>query len=309
MCVEECLKAQNKSFMQVQGEPLKVSNFSSAIHLSQPKKSPSKVENKRPNYDFMNAEEIQNMRIKFEGLYQKLVSSYKDSWNILEPNYYTDPIDQIHERYENIVKRIVIYQTAQRWKVYLAIAIVAIEYLGYKRWKWQIMKDFAKIQLKTIHKYDHYLIELATSWYDQNEEDWPFLLRAAGTMGSNIVVFILINWVCSSIGLTKNEKIHELADQFVSDGDSNAVLKNKNDNIPEVPEPPSGITSPDNIINMLTASLPLLFPKGSSQQNKTGEDAIPRTNNDTGVPNGVPVAEPATPLAQEVKPKKRSAVY
>ena len=308
MCVEECLKAQNKPVMQVHGEPLKVSNFSSTNQDSQLKasKSATKIpENKRPNYDLMNAEEIQVMRVKFEGLYQKLVSSYKDSWNILEPNYYTDPIDQIHERYENIVKRIVIYQTAQRWKVYLAISIVAIEYLGYKRWKWQIMKDFSKIQLKTIHKYDHYLIELATTWYDQNEEDWPFLLRAAGTMGSNIVVFILINWVCGSMGFDKNEKIHELANQFVSDGDTNAVLKNKNDNIPEVPDPPSGITSPDNIISMLTASLPLLFSRGSSHQTKPTNDSIPRTNAN----NGVPVAEPATPLAQEIKPKKRSAVY
>jgi len=242
---------------------------------------------KKPNYDKMTSEEISEKRILFEDLFKKLITSYPN-WEIEEPLYYEDPLDQMHDRYEKIVKRIVIYQTSQKWKIYLAIGIIAIEYFFYKKWKWQVMRDFSKIQLKNIYKFDHYLVELAGKMYSDDNDDWPFLLRAGGTLASNIIVFILVNWASGSVGLTNNEFVHKIADQIVSDGDTTAILRENEDGISSVPEPPSGFTSPDFILNMI------------SQYGPTFLGTNPPSTE-------VPKAEPVPPEAE--KKSKRPTVY
>ena len=259
-------------------------------------------DNKKPDYENMSPEELNKARIKLEDLFKKLIASYP-GWLIQEPKYYEDDVELIHDRYETIVKRIIIYQCAQKWKVYIAIVIAGIEYFGYVYFNWEIMKDFTKLQLKTLYKYDEYLIELAGKWYDESEENWPFILRALGTMGSNIFVFAAVNFLCSIVGFSgMKENIYQYANDFISDGNMNANLKSNLD-ISEVPEPPEGLTDPNKIISIIESSVPFLIKLKS--QKKTGEPIPESVSSATPQP-----AEPASqpiPTEKEEKNNRRRA--
>ena len=242
----------------------------------------------------MSVEEINKIKNIFEDKYLKLVTSYP-TWDIKIPDYSNDSIDQIHDRYEKVVKRIIVYQTAQKWKVYFALAISGVEYLTFIKYKWQFMKNFTKIQLKTLHRYDQYLIELADKYHNTNGEEWPFYLKAGGTMGINIIIFGLINTFFGNGSVS--ESIHGLADQFMASGDENANHKTE---ISEVPEVPSGYTSPDFILNMLKT-----FAPGMSQF--ANNQTTTQKNNTQEIPVAEPIKQ--SEKTSDKPARKRSAVF
>lgn len=210
-----------------------------------PKEEPPK--SSKPNYNIMSDDEISKIRNIFEERYTKLSKSYP-TWQIKLPDFNNDHIEIIHDRYEKTVTNILISQRAQKLKVMLAIIFTSVEYLLFIKWKWAIMKNFAKMQLKTLHRYDSYLIEIATKLQSTEDDKWPFLLRMSGTLGLNFVIFGAINSFCGN-GSSMAESVHGIADQYITSLDED-VVHNK-DGISEVPDIPSGIAAPDSLLKII----------------------------------------------------------
>ena len=235
-----------------------------------PIKPLDKLETTKPNYDIMTDDEKSKMRIIFEDNYTKLENSYS-TWEIRKPNFYDDSLDLIHDRYEKIIKRIVIYQTAQKWKVYFSLAIAGVEYLLFKKYKLKFMEGFTKIQLKTLHRYDQYFIELSEKYHSAGSDEWPFYLKVGGTVGINVVVFAIINTLFGSGSIGEN--MHGIADQFISSGEGDANIKRNI--IPDVPDVPSGYTSPDTLMSLLS----MVYGGNSKpQENSVKQEEIPIAN-------------------------------
>lgn len=214
------------------------------IPASQPVK-----QQKIPNYDAMNDQEIFMAKEKFRLLYRDLINKYP-LWQIQEPNYDVIPLKLIHECYEKIIKTICIYQTAMKWKVYLVILFAGIEWYGYHVKKLTFLKDLLTNQIKTIHKFDNYLIEFSEQFYSDGEGDeWPLWMRFLGTLFSGLACFSSINGFADKMGLQAPAFVFEQADKFVSPPEGPAKLHS--DGISEVPEPPSGWQEPNNIIGMI----------------------------------------------------------
>lgn len=214
------------------------------IPISQPVK-----QKKIPNYDLMNDQEIYMAKEKFRLLYRDLINKYP-RWQIQEPNYDVIPLKLIHECYEKIIKTICIYQTAMKWKVYLVILFAGIEWYGYHVKKFFFLKDLLTNQIKTIHKYDNYLIDFSEQFYSDDEgDDWPLWMRFLGTLFSGLICFSSVNGFANKIGIEAPPFVFEQADKFVSPPEGPAKLHS--DGISEVPDPASGIQDPNNMISII----------------------------------------------------------
>lgn len=202
---------------------------------------------KKIDFNNMTPEQTFQAKEKFKLLYQELKLKY-EKWNIKEPDFETVPLQLIYESYEKIIKTICIYQNAMKWKVYLVILIAGIEWYCYYNKGWAPFKDLLTNQIKTIHKYDNYLIEFSEQFYDDSDgEEWPLWMRFLGTLASGLACFTSINGFAGKMGITAPEFIFNEADKFVSPPDGPATLHSTG--ISEVPEPQTGFQDPNFIIN------------------------------------------------------------
>uniref|UniRef100_A0A6C0BCU7 Uncharacterized protein n=1 Tax=viral metagenome TaxID=1070528 RepID=A0A6C0BCU7_9ZZZZ len=213
-----------------------------------PKAEPAQKQ-KIPNYNDLSDEDKEKAKNKFIDLYQRLINSYPE-WTIKLPDFENLPLRIIHERYEEVVKAICIYQTAMKWKVYLIIIIAAIEYYGYNVKGYTYLKGLLKSQIKSIHKYNGYLIEIAEQFYsDESGEDWPLWVRFLGTIASGLTSFCGINGLSKACNMEAPDFVFEQADKFVSPPEGTAKLRT--DGISDLPTPPTGFQNPDTIVNVI----------------------------------------------------------
>jgi hypothetical protein len=228
--------------------PKSTQSSASKTNFTIPSSEPVKV-SKIPDYDSMTPEETAKYETKFRNNFQQLANSYS-TWNIEIPKIGELPLTVVHEMYEDVVKTIVTYQTAMKFKVGLVIIFAAIEFFGYKRNKIKAFKNFTKVQIKTIHKYDCYLLNFASSFYNGTNtgknEEWPSWLKFLISIGTSITSFASIQGAANAMGWNAPEMILHEADKFVSPSDGPAKLKS--DGISEVPVPPEGLQDPNEII-------------------------------------------------------------
>ena len=214
-------------------------------------KSEEPKKDKIPNYDILSEIDKDKIREKFRSNYNLLMIKYPN-WKIEMPDFNLLPLRLIHERYESVVKTICIYQTAMKWKVYFFIALAIIEYYGCKK-GYTFLQGLLKAQLKTIYKYDTYLIEFSQQYYtDEQGEDYPLYQRILFTFFSGLGTFSTINGFAKAFlgnSVETPDYIFEQADKFVSPPEGTAKLHS--DGISDVPEPPEGYQNPDNIMNGL----------------------------------------------------------
>lgn len=216
-----------------------------------PKSEPVQVKSRIPNYEEFSEIDAEKVREKFRNNYNNLIAKYP-KWKIEMPDFNLLPLRLIHERYEQVVKTICIYQTAMKWKVYIIIIIAGIEYYGCNIKKYEILRGLLKSQIKTIHKYDTYLVEFSEQFYsDEAGEDYPVWMRFLGTFASSLASFSSINGAAKFFGKDASppDFVFEQADKFVSPPEGTAKLHS--DGISDVPEPPTGFQDPNSIIGML----------------------------------------------------------
>lgn len=243
---------------------------------------------KIPNYEEYSEIDKEIVREKFRNNYNLLISKYP-RWTIQMPDFNLLPLRLIHEGYEQIVRTICIYQTAMKWKVYLIIIIAGIEYYGYNVKKFAFLKGLLKAQIKTIHKYDNYLVEFAEMFFsDEVGDEYPAWLRFLGTFASGLACFSSINGVVKLLGKDASapDFVFEQADKFVSPPEGTAKLHS--DGISDVPEVPSGFQDSNTIIGLI----------GNLFSTFTGQ-----TSNNKPQPSGTSNHQPAHAEPINVKPK------
>ena len=242
------------------------------------------IKKKSKSIDFsnLNEEEIFKVREKFKLLFTDLKNKY-EKWGITEPDYEKTPLHLIHKTYEDIVKTICIYQNAMRWKIYIILFICALEYYFYYVKGWESFKNLTKNQLKSIDKYNKFLIEYSAMFYvdpdneDEEQEEINPLYQIIINILSSLACFTSINFM--SKGLAP-EFIFNEADKFVSPPTGNAKLHSTG--ISDVPEPLSGFSNPNTFMNIL----PSLFSMFGGSSNNNQEQ-----NQNTQPVNAVPVNE------------------
>lgn len=245
-----------------------------------PKSEPIKPKSKIPNYEDMGDIDKEKFKEKFRNNYNMLTVKYP-RWKIELPDFNTLPLKIIHERYEQVVKTICIYQTAMKWKVYLIIMIAGIEYYVGHYKNYVFAKGILRAQIKNIHKFDVYLIEFAEQFFsDEQGEDYPLWMRFLGTFASGLASFSSINGLAKMFGEKAEvpDFIFEQADKFVSPPEGTAKLHS--DGISDVPEPPEpgSFQDPNFIINSIGSIFGMFTNKGQQpQQNAPAANAPPQT--------------------------------
>lgn len=242
-----------------------------------PKNEISNKKEKIPNYDLYSEIDKEKIKEKFRNNYNMLIAKYP-KWKIEIPDFNLLPLRLIHERYENVVKTICIYQTAMKWKVYIIIVIAGIEYYGYNCKGYNFLKGLLKAQIKTIHKYDTYLVEFSEQFYSEDEsgEDYPLWMRFLGTFASGLASFSSINGAAKMLGgnVAPPDFVFEQADKFVSPPEGTAKLHS--DGISDVPEPPTGFQDPNSIMNMIGTLFSTFTGQNTNQPtNNTPQNAVP----------------------------------
>lgn len=238
-----------------------------------PESEPIEKISKIPNYEEYSEVNKEKIRDKFRSNFNMLIAKYP-KWLIEPPNFNLMPLTLIHKGYEKVVKDICTYQTAMKWKVYLVIIIAGIEYYGYNINKYTCLKGLLKAQIKTIHKYDPYLVEFAEKYSsDENGEDFPLWMRFLGTFLSGLASFSSINGLVKIFGpdASAPDFVFEQADKFVSPPEGTAKLRS--DGISEVPDPPTGFQDPNSIINIISTVF------SSLAGNSNTEEKIPVAQN------------------------------
>lgn len=208
-----------------------------------PKSEPVETKSRIPDYESMDDIEKDIFREKFRNNYNTLKKRYP-IWDVEVPDFNILTLRTIHERYEDVVKMICIYQTAMKWKVYLVVIFAGIEYyVGYKKEQaW--CRGLLESQIKVIHKFDSYLIEFATMFYsDEVGDDYPLWIRFLGTFATGLATFATINGAAKSFGMSAPESLLNEADKFVSPSEGTARLRS--DGISDVPEAPEHGTMQD----------------------------------------------------------------
>lgn len=240
---------------------------------------PEVKKSKIPDYDQYSELDKDKIREKFRNNYNLLMINYP-KWKIELPDFNTLPLRLIHERYEDVIKMICIFQTAMKWKVYLIIIIAAIEYYGYNVKKYAFLKGLLKSQIKNIHKYNNYLVEFASMFYsDDVGDEYPIWMRFLGTFASSLGCFSSINGLAKLIGnnFESPEFILDQADRFVSPAD--ATAKFHCDGISDVPDVPSGFQDPDTAVSMINTGFEMLRNGFGGDTQASFTDANPQTAN------------------------------
>lgn len=245
---KEKLEEENKAKYDQQN---KQNNTASGPGFQIPASEPVEQKSKIPNYELLSEIDKEKIKEKFRNNYNMLVVKYP-KWKIEIPDFGILPLKLIHERYEQVVKTICIYQTAMKWKVYLVLIFALIEWYGYHKKEYVFLNGLLKAQIKTIHKFDIYLIEFAEKFYsDDAGEEYPLWLRSLGTFITGVVSFCSINGAVKVFGknATPPDFVFEQIDKFVSPPEGTAKLHS--DGISDVPEPPSGWQDPNSLIGMI----------------------------------------------------------
>lgn len=138
-----------------------------------------------------------------------------------------------------------------KWKVYLIIIIAGIEYYGYNVNKFSFLKGLLKQQIKSIHKYNNYLIEIAEMFYsnDDSGEEWPLWIRFLGTILSSLTSFCGVSGLSKLTDFDAPDFAFEQADKFMSPPEGDAKLRT--DGISDLPTPPTGFQNPDTVIGII----------------------------------------------------------
>lgn len=232
---------------------------------------PVPVKSKIPNYEEYSDLDKDKIKEKFRNNYNVLISKYP-KWKIETPDFDLLPLRIIHERYETVVRTICIYQTAMKWKVYLIIIIAGIEYYGYNVKKYAFLKGLLKEQIKSVHKYDNYLVEFAEMFFsDEVGDDYPIWMRFLGTFASSLGCFSSINGMVKLLGKDASapEFVFEQADRFVSPPEGTAKLHS--DGISDVPDVPTGLQDSGTLIGVI-GNMFNMFTGQSNNNNTSGQN-------------------------------------
>ncbi|HSW75828.1 MAG TPA: hypothetical protein VLG50_02195 [Candidatus Saccharimonadales bacterium] len=161
------------------------------------------IKSKIPKYSLMPREEQALYRSTFKAKFLILRDAWKN-YNIPELNE-NMTLEEIHECYEIYVKNIRVNESSGKYKVYLVIIWLFIEYLccriGLN------ISGYTMSQMKSINKYETLLIKLGEKNYRYTASDaepYPVEFDILFMALINAVTFIIIKMLCESINMNEN---------------------------------------------------------------------------------------------------------
>lgn len=201
------------------------------------KEKPKKVKkSKKPNYSEMTLVEQKKARKTFKNRFELLRDSWKN-YNIPEIDEDT-PLDEIHEQYEYYVKNIQIKENSGKYKVYMVLLWLGIEFVCAKLGL--NISGYTMLQLKTMNKYERLLIKLGERNYkytSSEESTWPVEFDLIFMALVNAIIFIFIKLVCDYLNMSnKAEALTDYVSSYLSgvNPQPNTIINGHA--IPDVPQ-------------------------------------------------------------------------
>ena len=162
----------------------------------------SSIRSKIPKYGEMSVEEQARCRETFRSRYNIL----RETWKTHDIPKIKDsmPLEEIHENYEIYIKNIHVGQSTDKYKVYMVIMWLFIEYgciqIGLN------VSGYTMSQMKSMSKYERLLIELGEKNYKYSpigdvNSDWPVEFNILFMALANAAIFIMIKMLCERINM------------------------------------------------------------------------------------------------------------
>ena len=152
----------------------------------------------RPDYSKLTRDQYIYIRSEFKVKFGILRSTYPQ-WNVIEPHD-SLTLDQVHDLYDHYIKQILISRETGNYKTYMVIFLMVIEVIGVKFLKLN-MSGYTMSQLKIMNRYDSLFMELGEKWLVSGGSNWPVEVRIVMMMLFNAVIFLVVRYLCSWMGM------------------------------------------------------------------------------------------------------------
>jgi hypothetical protein len=163
-----------------------------------PATTPKKKKKKIPNYDAMPPADQTRYRNRFRSQFFLL----RDTWGNTIPEFDDSmSLGELHELYEMYIKNIHIKNSTGKYKVYIVLMCLLIEWVCIKMGL--DIGGYTMAQFKSMNKYERYLIELGEKNYNAtyyNDEKWPVEMNILYIALSQALLFIFIKKLAEYIG-------------------------------------------------------------------------------------------------------------
>jgi len=173
----------------------------------------SMIRSRIPNYSAMSLEEQYKHRSTLRARFELIKESF-NQYGI--PDLDTMSLEAMHECYEIYLKNINVSENSGKYKVYLVILWLFIEYMCCRMGL--DIRGYTMTQLKAMNKYETLLIKLGEknyrSTFGEEREQWPVEFDILFMALINAVTFIIIKMLCESVNL--NEKMAETVMETIS---------------------------------------------------------------------------------------------
>jgi hypothetical protein len=152
----------------------------------------------RPDYSKLNKEQQIYLRSEFKIKFNTLRSKFPQ-WNVELPHDSLS-LDQIHDLYDYYIREIMISKETGQYKAYMVIFLMFIEVIGVKVLKLN-MSGYTMSQLRIMNRYDALFIELGEKWLVSGGSSFPVEARICMMIGFNAVIFLVVRYLCSWMGI------------------------------------------------------------------------------------------------------------
>jgi hypothetical protein len=152
----------------------------------------------RPNYSKITREQETYLRSEFKVKFGILRSTYPQ-WDVIEPSD-SLTLEQVHDLYDHYLKQILISRETGNYKTYMVIFLMVIEVIGVKFLKLN-MSGYTLSQLRIINRYDSLFSELGEKYLVSSGSNWPVEVRIVMMMLFNAVIFLVVRYLCSWMGM------------------------------------------------------------------------------------------------------------
>jgi len=227
------------------------------------KKKEVKKKDKRPNYAEMSPAEQKKARKKFKHNFELLRDNWKN-YNIPEIDDDTS-LDELYDQYKYYIKHIHIRENSGKYKVYMVILWLAIEWLCSRLGL--PISGYTMMQLKAMNRYEKYLIKLGERYYTNmvaEESNWPVEFDLLFVALINAILLIIVKLLCDYLNISnKAEYLTDTLSSYLSGGQP--MMSNDN-SIPEVPQNPMNQFGNLDIPNLLS-TFGNMFINKNQQQN------------------------------------------
>ena len=193
--LQQYMKYQNS---QGGGETPKAPNHQGGYYEQQYHQEPVARVSNRPNYSRITKQQETFLRQEFKVKFGILRSTYPQ-WEVVEPDN-TLTLDQIHDLYDHYLKQIMISRESGNYKTYMVIFLMVIEVIGVKFLKLN-MSGYTMSQLRIMNRYDALFIELGEKYLVSSGSNWPVEARIVMMMLFNAVIFLVVRYLCSWMGM------------------------------------------------------------------------------------------------------------